>query len=313
MQQPDLKLTKSLSMKYRIFLSLLAFSLLLCCFMQDKSLKNILQDDARLEKLADGFQFTEGPTADPEGNVFFTDQPNDRIMVWRSSGLLETYLQPSGRSNGLSFDNKGNLWACADEKNEFWMIGKEKNISRFPHKYNDRLLNGPNDLWIDSNGGIYFTDPFYKRPWWEHSSMPQELQGVYYISPDMKTVTRIIDDLKQPNGIVGTPDGKTLYVADIGANKTYRFSVRKDGTVQNKQLFCELGSDGMTVDSKGNIYLTGKGVTVFDINGKEIGNIPVPEGWTANVCFGDKDFKSLFITASKSLYKIRLKVKGTRG
>ena len=276
-------------------------------------MNSIIEDGAILEKLADGFLFTEGPTADAEGNVFFTDQPNDRIMVWKSSGVLETYLQPSGRSNGLSFDKNGNLWACADEKNELWMISPEKTISKFPYRYNDKLLNGPNDLWIADDGGIYFTDPFYKRPWWEHTSKPQDIQGVYYINPESKEVIRIIDDLKQPNGIVGTPDGKTLFVADIGDNKTYKYRIRKDGTVEKKQLFCELGSDGMTIDSKGNIYLTGKGITVFDSTGKKTGNIPVPEGWTANVCFGDKDLKSLFITASKGLYKIRLKIKGTRG
>jgi len=143
--------------------------------------------------------------------------------------------------------------------------------------------------------------------------MPQDIQGVYYISPDGKSITRIISDLKQPNGIVGTPDGKSLFVADIGDNKTYKYSIIKDGIVENKKLFCELGSDGMTIDIKGNIYLTGKGVTIFDKSGKKIGNLPVPEGWTANVCFGDKDLKSLYITASKGLYRIRLKVKGTRG
>jgi gluconolactonase len=289
------------------------FVLILCGFSQDDNLKNIIQDGAKLEKLADGFLFTEGPTADLDGNVYFTDQPNDRIMVWRVSGVLETFLQPSGRSNGLQFDNNGTLWACADEKNELWMIGNDKTITKFPFKYHEKLLNGPNDLWIASDGGIYITDPFYKRPWWAHTSMPQELQGVYYISPDKKSLTRIIEDLKQPNGIVGTPDGKTLFVADIGDNKTWKFSINKDGSVGNKQLFCELGSDGMTIDSRGNIYLTGKGVTIFDKNGKKIGNIPVPEGWTANVCFGDKDLKSLYITASKALYKIKLKVKGTRG
>ncbi|HAM10773.1 MAG: gluconolactonase [Bacteroidetes bacterium GWE2_41_25] len=295
-----------------LFLSLLLF-LVLCSFVKDDGLNSIIQDGAQLEKLADGFLFTEGPSADSEGSVFFTDQPNDRIMVWRSSGVLETFLQPSGRSNGLSFDNSGNLWACADEKNELWMVGKDKKISTFPFRYKEQLLNGPNDLWITSDGGIYFTDPFYKRPWWEHTSMPQEIQGVFFISPDKKMVTRIIDDLKQPNGIVGTPDGKTLFVADIGANKTWKYTIKKDGTVVNKELFCELGSDGMTIDSKGNIYLTGKGVTVFDKTGKQIGNIQVPENWTANVCFGDKDLKSLFITASKGLYRIKLKVKGTRG
>ena len=282
-------------------------------FVKDDGLNGILQQGAQLEKLADGFLFTEGPSADQEGNVFFTDQPNDRIMVWRTTGVLETFLQPGGRSNGLSFDRNGNLWACADEKNEFWMIDMEKKVTVFPFRYNEKLLNGPNDLWIASDGGIFFTDPYYKRPWWEHTSMPQEIQGVYYISPDKKQITRIIDDLKQPNGIVGTADGKTLYVADIGANKTWKYSINKDGSVANKLLFCELGSDGMTIDSKGNIYLTGKGVSIFDKTGKKIGNIPVPEGWTANVCFGDKDLKSLYITASKGLYRIRLKVKGTRG
>jgi gluconolactonase len=298
-------------MKNRNFF-VLVLLIILSGFIKDDGLNSIIEDGAQLEKLADGFLFTEGPSADSEGNVFFTDQPNDRIMLWRVSGVLETFLQPSGRSNGLSFDNNGNLWACADEKNEFWMIDKEKKVTVFPFKYKEKLLNGPNDLWIAADGGIYFTDPFYKRPWWEHNSMPQEIQGVYYISPDMKTVTRIIDDLKQPNGIVGTPDGKTLFVADIGANKTWKYSVSKDGTVNNKQLFCELGSDGMTIDSKGNIYLTGKGVTIFDKSGKKIGNIPVAENWTANVCFGDKDLKSLFITASKGLYRIKLKVKGTK-
>ncbi|MBK9388904.1 MAG: SMP-30/gluconolactonase/LRE family protein [Bacteroidetes bacterium] len=300
-------------MKTKHFAYFLSIAFILAGFIQDKDLNAIIEDGAQLEKLADGFLFTEGPTSDNEGNVYFTDQPNDRIMVWKVSVGLETFMQPSGRSNGLSFDRKGNLWACADEKNEFWMIEKDKNIIRHPLRYNEKLLNGPNDLWISDNGSVYFTDPFYKRPWWEHSVMPQELQGVYYISPDGVSVTRIISDLKQPNGIVGTPDGKTLFVADIGDNKTYKYSIRKDGTVENKQLFCELGSDGMTIDSKGNIYLTGKGVTIFDKTGKKVGNIPVPEGWTANVCFGEKDLKSLFITASKSLYRIRLKVKGTRG
>ena len=282
-------------------------------FIKDKDLSAIIEDGAQVEKLADGFLFTEGPSADAQGNVYFTDQPNDRIMVWKSSGGLETFLQPSGRSNGLSFDSKGNLWACADEKNEFWMIKEDKSVTKHPFRYNEKLLNGPNDLWIAANGGIYFTDPFYKRPWWQHHEMPQDIQGVYYISPDGKSITRIISDLRQPNGIVGTPDGKTLFVADIGDNKTYKYSIGMDGVVEYKQLFCELGSDGMTIDTKGNIYLTGKGVTVFDKSGKKIGNIPVPEGWTANVCFGDKELKSLYITASKGLYRIKLKVKGTRG
>jgi gluconolactonase len=282
-------------------------------FIQKDGINDIFQPGARLEKLADGFLFTEGPSSDAKGNVYFTDQPNDRIMVWSVSGVLSTFMQPCGRSNGMSFDNNGNLWACADEKNELWCITPDKNVKIIPSKYLDKLLNGPNDLWITFSGGIYFTDPFYKRSWWSHTSMPQDCQGVYYLGSDHKTITRLIDDLVQPNGIVGTPDGKTLFVADIGGNKTWSYTINKDGSLSNKTLFCEMGSDGMTIDTEGNIFLTGKGVTVFNKNGKQIGYIAVPESWTANICFGDSDMKSLFITASKGLYRIKMKVKGTEG
>lgn len=282
-------------------------------FFQAGDLDGIIEPGAKVEKLAGEFQFTEGPSADSQGNVYFTDQPNDRIMVWNTSGELSTFMQPSGRSNGLAFDKDDNLWSCADEKNELWKISPDKKVEAIPSLYQGKLLNGPNDLWIDKKGGIYFTDPFYRRNWWKHKEMPQDIQAVYYMSPDHKTITRLTDDLQQPNGIVGTPDGKKLFVADIKANKTWSYTVNKDGSLSGKTLFCELGSDGMTIDSKGNIYLTGKGVTVFDRTGRKIGNIEVPENWTANVCFGDKDLKSLYITASKGLYKIRMKVKGTRG
>jgi len=280
---------------------------------REEGKKEIIQPGAQLEKLADGFLFTEGPTSDEKGNVYFTDQPNNRIMVWSVSGELSTFMQPCGRSNGLSFDNEGYLWACADEKNELWRIAPDKNVSVVVAKYQDKQLNGPNDLWINHHRGVYLTDPYYQRPWWSHASMPQDCQGVYYFSPDQKTLIRVIDDLVQPNGIVGTPDGKTLFVADIGGNKTWSYTINWNGSLSNKTLFCEMGSDGMTIDVKGNIYLTGKGVTIFNKNGKQIGNIAVPESWTANVCFGGTDMKSLFITASKGLYRIKMKVKGTAG
>lgn len=300
-------------MSIKRFLFAFAIILMGFGFVQNERLNEIIQPGAELEKLAGDFSFTEGPSADSKGNVYFTDQPNDRIMVWTVSGQLLTFMQPSGRSNGLSFDKKGNLWACADEKNELWQIAPDKNVTVIPSKYQEKLLNGPNDLWIDNEGGVYFTDPFYKRSWWEHSTKPQEIQGVYYLSPDHKTITRVVDDLVQPNGIVGTPDNKKLFVADIGGNKIWSYSINKDGSLDNKTLFCEMGSDGMTIDSEGNIYLAGKGVTIFDRNGNKIGNIAVPESWTANVCFGGPDMKSLFITASKGLYRIKLKVKGTAG
>jgi len=285
------------------------------CFLpnaesQDKSKNTIIAPGAELTKLAGDFAFTEGPAADKKGNVYFTDQPNNRIMIWTVEGKLETFMQPAGRANGLFFDNKGNLWACADEKNELWKISPDKKIEIVAKKYNNALFNGPNDLWIAPNGDIYFTDPFYRRNWWDHTERPQDKQCVYYLPRGSKEPIRIIDDLVQPNGIIGTPDGKILYVADIGGKKTWKYKIKPDGTVSDKTLFCDMGSDGMTIDNQGNIYLTGNGVTVFDRSGNRILNIPVPEKWTANVCFGGKNRKTLFITASTSLYAIKTKVKG---
>jgi gluconolactonase len=265
---------------------------------------------AKLEKLSGDFAFTEGPAADAEGNVFFTDQPNDRILKWGVDGKLSTFLKPCGRSNGLYFDAKGNLLACADEKNELWSIDPKGKVTVPVKEHGGKLLNGPNDLWVHPGGAVYFTDPLYKRDYWKRGPMEQDGQHVYRLSPDRKDLKRVAADLVQPNGIVGTPDGKRLYVADIGAGKTYSYDIREDGSLEGKVLFCPMGSDGMTLDEKGDVYLTGKGVTVFDAAGKKVARIDVPERWTANVCFGGKDRKTLFITASKGLYAMRMAVTG---
>jgi len=273
---------------------------------------SVIRTGARLVKLAGDFKFTEGPAVDKVGNVFFTDQPNDRIMKWSIDGKLTTFLQPCGRSNGLYFDLQEKLIACADENNELWSIDPHGNRTIIVNNYKGKLLNGPNDVWVrPQDNAIYFTDPFYKRDYWKRGQMEQDGQHVYYVSPDRKTVKRVVNDLVQPNGIIGTPDGSTLYVADIGVRKTFVYDIHKDGTLKNKRLFCSMGSDGMTIDSKGNIYLTGqKGVTVFNKEGKQIDSISVPELWTANVCIGGKDRNTLFITATTGLYAIKLRVKG---
>ena len=265
---------------------------------------------AQVEKLADGFSFTEGPTADAAGNVFFTDQPNDRILEWSVDGKLTTFLQPAGRSNGMYFDRDGSLIACADEKNELWSIGKDGKARVIWKEHEKKKLNGPNDVWVHPSGSLYFTDPFYKRPWWTHDAPPQGGQHVYRLSADRKKIKRVTTDLEQPNGIIGSPDGKTLYVADIKAGKTYAYDIQKNGMLTGKRLHAALGSDGMTLDEEGNLYLTGKGVHVFDKTGKEIQVFEIPEDWTANVSFGGADHRTLFITASKGLYAVRLRVKG---
>ena len=272
---------------------------------------DIVQAGAVVEKLAGDFKFTEGPASDAEGNVFFTDQPNDRIMKWNIDDQLTTWMQPSGRSNGLCFDAQGNLWSCADENNELWIIGMDKEVQVVLNSYKNGLLNGPNDIWVAADGSAFFTDPFYKRPWWDRDTTQQDGQCVYYLSSDKSELIRVIDDLKQPNGIIGTANGKMLYVADIKDSKTYSYSIGNNGTLSDKKLFCEMGSDGMTIDNQGNIYLTNAGgVFVFNQEGQQIKNIKIDEPWTANVCFGGSDMKSLFITAKTGLYRIRMNLKG---
>ena len=271
----------------------------------------IIAPGARVQKVSGAFEFTEGPAVDRRGNVYFTDQPNDRIMKWNSAdGSISTFKQPAGRANGMYFDHKGNLIACADEKNELWSITPAGKVTVLVKDYQGKLLNGPNDAWVRPDNGLYFTDPLYKRPYWKRGPMEQSGEHVYFLSNDRKAFIRVTDDLKQPNGIIGTPSGKTLYVSDIGAGKTYAYDIRPDGRLENKRLFCELGSDGMTIDNRGNVYLTGKGVTVFDSKGKNIEHIDIEEPWTANVCFGGRDRKTLLIMASKSAYSLRMQVKG---
>ena len=142
--------------------------------------------------------------------------------------------------------------------------------------------------------------------------MEQDGQHVYYLSPDRQKVSRVVNDLQQPNGIIGTPDGTRLYIADIRARKTHVYSIAADGTLTDKKLFADMGSDGMTMDEEENIYLVGQGVTVFNAQGRQIDRIEVPEKWTANLTFGGKDRKTLFITASDSLYSIQTRVRGVR-
>jgi gluconolactonase len=278
----------------------------------------IVAPGARLELAADGFAFTEGPAADRRGNVFFTDQPNDRVMRWdAASGAVTTFLSPSGRSNGLYFDREGDLLSAADGENELWSIAPDGSHTVIARGFDDSRghgeFNGPNDLWVHpKSGAIYFTDPLYARDYWTHRDRAMQLDGqhVYRLDPATETVTRLTTDLRQPNGIIGTPDGRTLYVADLGARKTWAYDIAPDGSLTGKRLFTEMGSDGMTIDRRGNIYLTGRGVTVFNPAGERIEQIDVPEGWTANVTFGGRDRRTLFITASDAVYTLKMRVRG---
>jgi gluconolactonase len=266
---------------------------------------------AKPEKLAGDFAFTEGSTCDKEGNVFFIDQPNDRIMEWSVDGKLSVFLHPSGYSNGMSFDAKGNLISCADEHNQLWSIAPDKTVTVLLKDFNGKLLNGPNDVWIRPDGGMYLTDPLYPRTWWKERTAQSQQPGryVYFLSPDHKTLTPVITDFTQPNGIIGTPDGKTLYVSDINGRKTWQYTIKDDGTLADKKSFADIGSDGMTIDSEGNVYTTGRTLGIFDKNGVRLDTIQLPKS-SANVCFGGKDGHMLFICAGDSVYSLKMRTHG---
>jgi len=266
---------------------------------------SLVAPDAKVEKLAGGFKFTEGPAVDAKGNIYFTDIPNNRIHIWSVEGKLSTFREKSGGANGLFFDKDGNLIACEGGNRRVTSITPEGEVTVLADKVNGKRLNSPNDLWIDPAGGVYFSDPRYGSK----EGLEQHGFHVYYIAPDRKQITRVTNDLKMPNGVLGTSDGKLLYVADPGAGKTYAYPIEGPGKLGEKKLFAEQGSDGMTLDEKGNLYLTGKGVNVYSPAGKKIETIAVPEG-PANLCFGGKDRRTLFITARTSLYAVGMRVRG---
>ena len=269
----------------------------------------VVAEGAKVEKLADGFSFTEGPAADTDCNVFFSDIPNNKVHKFSSDGKVSVHRDNTGGANGLYFDKKGNLLACAGGDRQVVSISLEGKVTVLADKYDGKKLNSPNDLWIDPKGGIYFTDPRYGR---NRDDMEQDGEHVYYILPGSernRKIIRVVDDMVRPNGVIGTCDGKKLYIADHGGGKTWVYKINEDGTLSDKKLFAEEGSDGMTIDNEGNIYLTNDAVKVYCCPGNKIATIEVPER-PANVTFGGPGKQILFITAQKSLYSIAMRVKG---
>ncbi len=260
---------------------------------------------ATIERLADGFAFTEGPACDKEGHVYFTDIPNNRIHKWSLDGELTTFRENTGGANGLYFDPKGNLLICEGGNRRVTSLSPDGIATVLADSYDGKKLNSPNDLWIDPRGGIYFTDPRYGP----QDDLEQDGFHVYCLSPERKQLARVLDDLVKPNGIIGTADGKLLYVTDAGDNKTYAYRIQPDGSLRDRKLIAPMGSDGMTLDEKGNIYLTRGAVHVYSPSGEKITTIKVPES-PSNVCFGGEDRSTLFVTARRGFYSIRMNVRG---
>ena len=225
---------------------------------------SLVQAGATTTPVVSNLQFAEGPTADTSGNVFFSDITANTIYKWSSAGALTVFRTNSGGANGLAMDGRGNLIACEGTTGRVVSISPLGVVTVLASQYNGVRFNEPNDLWLDSKGGIYFTDPVF------FGSQVQDGQHVYYINADRSTVTRVISDMVKPNGIVGTADGTTLYVSDYGAGATYKYTINSDGTLTGKMLFIAVGSDGMEIDSDGNVYLTSDDVLVYSSSGTKL-------------------------------------------
>lgn len=267
-----------------------------------------------IKKLHTGFKFTEGPAADRDGNVYFSDIPATTIHKVDKDGKLTIFTDKSNRSNGLMFNQKGELLACemAGQIVAHDLAGGKKRV--LASMYNGKPFNAPNDLVVDRQGGVYFTDPDFgaKMP------APQDARAVYYISPEGK-VARVTGDLPKPNGVILSPDEKTLYVIPTGSEDMLAYPVEGPGKLGKSSVFCKLkqpakksnsGGDGLTVDTKGNLYITSAlGLQVFSPKGDLLGIIRLPEQ-PANVTFGGPDNRTLYVTARTSLYTIPMEAQG---
>ena len=269
---------------------------------------DLVASEAKPVKLAGGFKFTEGPAVAANGDVYFTDIPNNRIHKWSvSEKKLSTFAEESNGANGLYFADDGSLYACqGNAKRVVAYTPDGSDTSSLAKRYDGKKFNKPNDLWIDAKGGVYFSDPNYGN-----KELSQDGMHVYYIQPGNGDVVRVADGFKTPNGLIGTPDGSMLYIADIGDGKIYRYAIQEDGTLKERKLFCESGSDGMTLDQHGNVYLTAGSVKVFSPMGEQIADLKFPER-PANVVFGGKELKTLYVTARTGFYSLDMAVTGAK-
>lgn len=265
-------------------------------------------------KVHGDFKFTEGPAADRRGNLFFTDVPASRIYKLDARQNLSIFREPSGTSNGLMWTAAGELLACEMEGRVVAISADGQQARPLAATYQDRRFNAPNDLVLDRAGGVYFTDPHFRAP----TPLPQGVTAVYYVAVDGR-VTRLIDDLKAPNGVILSPDEKTLYVIPSLQAEMMAYAVEGPGKLDAGRVFCSLrqppgeqnrGGDGLTVDASGNLYIaTGLGLQVFNAQGEPLGEIALPEQ-PSNCTFGGPDLRTLYVTARTSLYAVPMEVAG---
>lgn len=282
--------------------------------VRDEKLLELVDSDAEVEQLATGFQFTEGPLWNSIGRyLLFSDIPANKIRRWDEESGMSVFRDPSGKSNGLTYDRGGHLITCEHANRRVSRTTADGDVQTIASEYQGKRLNSPNDIVVKSDGSIYFTDPPYGIT--SESEKELDFHGVYRLSPDKRDLTLLVDDFDRPNGICFSPDESILYINDTKRMHVRAFDVQDDGTITNGRVFAEEEGDngvpdGMKVDVNGNVYLTGpNGIWIFTPDGTHLGIILVPER-TANLAWGGDFWKSLFITASTSIYRVECKVEG---
>jgi gluconolactonase len=285
-------------------------------------LYELLEEDVEVERLAGGFEFTEGPLWNAEeGYLLFSDMPGDVMRRWwEESGVVEEVRKPSNMSNGLTYDNEGRLVACEHATSRLTRTESDGTITTIASHYQGKELNSPNDVVVKSDGSIYFTDPPFGRAPYFGVERPQELdfQGVYRVVPESGEPELLADDFEGPNGLCFSPDESLLYVNDTPRMHIRVFDVGRDGTIENGRVFFvqegtgEGKPDGMKTDEQGNVYCTGPGgIWVISPEAEHLGTIRVPEK-ANNLNWGGPDWNTLYITASSSIYRVPTRIRGNR-
>jgi sugar lactone lactonase YvrE len=285
--------------------------------VDDSRTNDVFAAQPEISKLAEGFKFTEGPALGPDGKIYFNDIPNKNTIVYDpATKQNEVFRANSNRANGMFWSPAGALISCEAGSRSITRNFDGK-VTKLTGEFESKKLNSPNDLCLDTAGGIFFTDPRYGN----QDDMEMEVQGVYYLARGTNKPVRVIDDLVKPNGILFSADFKTLYVADLGANKTWAYDVDSPGKLSNKRLFFNLGSDGMTVDTQGSIYLTTQGaihvisplaepmeVEDEEVYGSKIAELKMPEAPANCLLVGN----TLYVTARKGFYSVETNRTGIR-
>ena len=289
--------------------------------IRDRRLVDIVGESVKIERLATGFAFTEGPAWHPDERwLIFSDIPASRLYRWLPSGAVTIHREPSNKTNGNTLDRQGRLVSCEHATSRVTRTEKNGTLTVVASHFGDKELNSPNDIVVARDDAIYFTDPTYGRMDGVGIKRQVELsfRGVYRINPGDGRLTLLAGDFTQPNGLCLSLDEKRLFVNDTAERHIRVFALAGDGTASGGAVWAATtgagpgAPDGMKIDSHGNLYCTGPGgIHVFDPDGICLGIIRTPEN-TANFTFGEDDLRTLFVTASTSLYRLRVVVPGLR-